>query len=179
MTTFEKLQQPELFPMESNGHASSAAASPAKTSALPGEAQDLRGSVAASGLISLELLATYDQTSCSWKTFQHSLVEDLELFSETWPRWGMIRRGAAYRLTDLEGCKRETVSGLLPTICKSEPRDSSKASILARMDKGGRVARRICSLSPTLRLSEEIVTLNPCFAEWLGGFPIGWTELEQ
>ena len=41
-------------------------------------------------------LAWYDQSSCSWKTYQQSLVTDWEPYSETWPRWGMTQGGAAY-----------------------------------------------------------------------------------
>ena len=38
--------------------------------------------------------------------------------------------------------------GFLPTPCASEARDISKPLVLAKCDKGGRVARRICSISP-------------------------------
>jgi hypothetical protein len=47
----------------------------------------------------------------------------------------------------------------------------SKASVLAKCDKGGRVGRRLSSRQiPSCR---EIVTLNPFFAEWMMGWPIG------
>jgi len=55
---------------------------------------------------------------------------------------------------------------------------ASGGPVIKRFDKGGRVARRICSTSPHLRSLQQIVSLNPCFAEWMSGFPIGWTELE-
>ena len=41
-------------------------------------------------------LAWYDQSSCSWKTSQQSLVTDWEPYSETWPRWGMTAGGSAF-----------------------------------------------------------------------------------
>lgn len=41
-------------------------------------------------------LAWYDQDSCSWKTYQQSLVTGWEPYSETWPRWGMTVGGSAF-----------------------------------------------------------------------------------
>lgn len=58
----------------------------------------------------------------------------------------------------------------LPRLTAQEGRDWSKASILARLDKGGRVARRICKLSPILRYSQDIVGLNPSFGGWMMGY---------
>lgn len=55
-------------------------------------------------------LAWYDQNSCSWKTYQQSLVTDWEPYSATWPRWGMTAAGSAYahpmserRITEIDG----------------------------------------------------------------------------
>lgn len=42
------------------------------------------------------LLAKYDPESCMWKTAQCSLFADLELFLETWPRWGSMRNGECW-----------------------------------------------------------------------------------
>ena len=35
-------------------------------------------------------LARWDRDSSSWKTPQTSLLADLDTFSETWPRWGIM-----------------------------------------------------------------------------------------
>jgi len=120
-------------------------------------------------------LTLFDPISQSWKTPQHSLRGGLEQFSETWPRSGMTRSGIAFALPPLAHLTDEIESGLLPTPSAREGRDWSQAQILARLDRGGCVARRICSKSLTLRSSREIVGLNPCFAEWMMGFPAGWT----
>jgi hypothetical protein len=55
-------------------------------------------------------LAWFDQSSCSWKTSQQSLVMDWEPYSETWPRWGMTVGGSAFvhpmserRITETDG----------------------------------------------------------------------------
>ena len=59
--------------------------------------------------------ASFDPLSSSWKTSQRSLVEDLERFSETWPRSGMMLGGTAYQLPPLAPHTAATGSGLLPT----------------------------------------------------------------
>lgn len=42
--------------------------------------------------------AKYDRELCLWKTRQCSLLAGLDEFSETWPKWGLMLGGAAYRL---------------------------------------------------------------------------------
>lgn len=64
--------------------------------------------------------------------------------------------------------------GLLPTPSAREGRDWSRAAILASLDHGGCVARRICNLSQTIRSSRQIVGLNPSFALWMMGYPPAW-----
>lgn len=63
---------------------------------------------------------------------------------------------------------------MLPSISAREHKDSSQSHILARLDRGDGVAKRICSLSPQLRYSREIVGLNPWFAAWTMGIPSEW-----
>ena len=77
---------------------SSAADSPAKTSALPAEAQDLTVSGLAYGRKWTGLLATFDPSSCSLKTAQCSLFADLIESSPTLPRAGLMLSGACYPL---------------------------------------------------------------------------------
>lgn len=122
------------------------------------------------------LLATYDQDTCSWKTSKCCSDEDSAPCLEILPKSGMTRSGNLYQQPKLGFHNPGSDCGYLPTLPASEERDSSKARILARLDKGGRVARRICSTSQILRSSDLIVSLNPSFAEWMMGFPIGWTE---
>jgi hypothetical protein len=61
------------------------------------------------------LLASFDQNTCSWRTLQQSFLTDSELYSETWPRWGMTQGGAAYahpmwerRITETDGSQWPT-----------------------------------------------------------------------
>lgn len=54
-----------------------------------------------SGESSPESFASYDPVTCLWKTLQLSFIEDLAVFSETWPRSGTMRSGIVYRLRPL------------------------------------------------------------------------------
>lgn len=59
--------------------------------------------------------AKWDRGSSSWKTYQGSLLGGLESFSETWPRWGLMRSGKCYQpqRSELPICESE--SGLWAT----------------------------------------------------------------
>lgn len=50
------------------------------------------------GGTSLTPFAYYDPGTSCWRTFQHSLFEDLTESSPTWPRAGMTSGGCAYEL---------------------------------------------------------------------------------
>ena len=177
MMTLQTLPLPGLPPTESPPTLF-VEDSRALTLAMRVGGSDLTANVPASIHTESELLTKYDPITSSWKTSQLCLDGDLQEFLGTWPRSGMTRNGTAYRLPTLAESTSGTEYGLLPTPAAREGRDWSKAKILARLDRGGCVARRICNLSSTLRLSEEIVGLNPCFAEWMMGYPEKWTDLK-
>ena len=44
-------------------------------------------------------LTKYDPDTCSWRTHQCLLLGGLESFSETWPRWGIMRDGECWALS--------------------------------------------------------------------------------
>ena len=94
---------------------SSAAASPARTSASPGKAPDLPESVQDSGGNYYEPFAWFDPDTQSWRTWQRCLVEGWETFSETWPRSAMTRNFIAYRRAPLVPLTGGTGYGLLPS----------------------------------------------------------------
>jgi hypothetical protein len=101
--------------MESRGVAwwmSSLAASRAKTLAQRVKVQDSTASEAASGWKWHESSVKFDPASRSWKTRQCSLLGDLESFSGTWPRWGMMRDGECWEQSTPALRTSETESGL-------------------------------------------------------------------
>ena len=73
---------------------------PAKTSARQAEQteKDSKENALDCGSKWPESLARYDRVSRSWKTAQLSLFGGSVEFSETWPRWGMMRGGEFFPL---------------------------------------------------------------------------------
>ena len=82
---------------------SSAAGFPAKTSALPERVPASPEKEAGCGKSLRASLAKFDRATCSWRTHQFSLAGGLELFLETWPRWGMMRGGECWELPTPSG----------------------------------------------------------------------------
>src|SRR5690606_6360852 len=179
---------------------SSAAAYHVKPSARLGEAQGLKGSAAGYGRSTPDLLAKFDPVSSSWRTSQLCLVEGLTVFSETWPRSGMMRNGTAYQLPPLVPLTDATASGLWPTptvngnynrkgasktsgdglatAVKLWPTPSAtdfKGSVsLARANKRAEHPRGK-RLPEAVAVSDQVEVggaLNPTWVEWLMGFPI-------
>jgi hypothetical protein len=105
----------------------------------------------------------YSPDSCSWKTHQCSFLEDLDEFSETWPRWGSMRTGECYQLPMLEQNINETEYGLWPT--PTTPSGGGNC--------GGSGAYKNAIKNGT-HIPHSI---NPNLYEWLMGWPIGWTDL--
>ena len=60
-------------------------------------------------------LAKYSPDTYSWRTRQCSLLEGLESYSETWPRWGIMRHGEFWARTMPELRIDASASGLFPT----------------------------------------------------------------
>jgi hypothetical protein len=88
----------------------------AKTSAPQGREPELTASEAAYGDTWPGLLAKFDPITSSWRTAQLSLVEGLDEFSETWPRWGSMRNGVCWARQQPASLTNETGYGSsLPT----------------------------------------------------------------
>jgi len=102
----------------------------AKTSALQEKAQASQESVAECGDTWRGSLARFDHDTSSWKTAQHSLLEDSELSSVTWPRSGMTADGQCWELPTLARRTSATDSGLwpTPTVCGNYNRKGASAT---------------------------------------------------
>jgi len=176
----------------------------------------------------------YDPATSSCRTSQLCLVEGWSVFSETWPRSGMMRNGTAYRLPPLVRLTDETEHGLWQTPVaddavnrtagkynsRGEPKLSAQVKIWPTPSVKGNHNRKGASptsgdglstavkksLWPTptrvtnsggaalckwggagsreklrqMVSSEELNgALNPTWVEWLMGFPLEWTALED
>jgi len=73
----------------------------AKTSQPQEREPDSKASAADSGGKRLPPLAWFDPKSSAWKTFQRCLLEGWTLFSDRWPRSGIVCNGIAYLLPTL------------------------------------------------------------------------------
>nr|WP_051211364.1 hypothetical protein [Sphingomonas sp. LH128] len=143
---------------------------PAKMLVLQAVAWVLQAHEAGSGPSSPDWLASFDPNSSEWKTSQLSLDGELERFSETWPRSGMMLNGTAYRLPTLVHDKFATECGLWPT-----PN--------ATAFKGGRQSPRRGVSNPERNNWQDWCSLVlgqrypvPETAEQVMGFPEGYTE---
>ena len=151
-------------------------ASLAKTSAQPAKALESTESEAECGRTWRESFARWDHASSLWRTPQCSLLAGLDVFSETWPRWGMMRGGECSVLSMPAHLTSGTASGLWPTPIKSDCQvrrpsvgwkgESDLPSVVWRMNGGDQ--------NP----SKFPVKLNPAWTEWLMGWPLGWTNLK-
>jgi hypothetical protein len=121
---------------------------PVRTSAPLAKALESTASAAECGDTWLGSLARYDHVSRSWKTHQCSFLEGLDEFSETWPRWGMMRDGACWAQSTRERRTSETESGLLPTPTKS---DGTGGPARSEYRKGGDNLRTAVQQWPTPR----------------------------
>lgn len=146
------------------------------------------------------LFARYSPATSSWKTAQCSLLGALDEFSETWPRWGSMRNGESYLRPTLAHPICESASGLWQTLVaddavprvrgkwnsRGEPKLSAQVKQLApTLTVHGNYNRKGASqtsgdgLITTLRqLGETDGHLNPEWAEWFMGWPIGSSALQ-
>ncbi len=180
------------------------AAFPARTSASPEAVPGSTASAADSGWKWPASFARYDRATSSWKTRQHSLLEDSDVYSETWPRWGLMRDGESSAQRTLVPSIGENGSGLLPTPTATDYKGGIQTpELLAKQmthPRGVRLeeflARRLLP-TPTSgnnhsagRLDEwgganffrgsdlGKLHLNPGFVEEIMAWPIGWTDLK-
>lgn len=173
---------------------------PVRTSAPRELGRVLMAREAAYGARWFESFAKFDQHSSVWRTPHCSLLGDLELFSETWPRSGSMRNGTCFQRQTLAPRISGREFGLWPTPTASlghkggrvTPRKSRHGGTLieavsARTIWATATARdwRSGSASQTTHdrnsrpLSEQVGgLLNPTWVEWLMGWPIGWTASE-
>lgn len=121
-------------------------------------------------------LAKYDPDTHSWKTHQCSLLGGLESFSETFPKWGMMRHGELWELPTLERPIKESEFGFsLPTPMKS---DASKPQINSKVRwlRASKFGSRVNSM-PYYLLKNYNIRLSPKMSEWVMGWPESWTDL--
>ncbi len=146
------------------------AASPVRTSQQQEKVPASTVPAPASGLKCTESFAKYDPATHSWKTPQCSLLADLDEYSETWPKSGIMLHGACWELPTSEPLTTERESGFSQKTMYPTP------LVTDAKNNGGPGQQR--RHSPQLG---AIVggALNPAWVEWLMGWPLGWTDLKH
>lgn len=171
-------------------------ASRARTSAWPEAAKGSAEAEAGCGGKWRGSFARFDPDTSTWRTLQLSLLEDSELYSETWPRWGSMRNGVAYPLHPKVPRTSGTESGSWPTltVCGNYNRKGASktsgdglATAVAQFPTPCARDYRSPGRSRLERTGgkqgenlPQVVggRLNPAWVEWLMNWPLGWTALE-
>ena len=118
--------------------------------------------------------AKFNLDSCSWKTHQYSLVGDLDEFSETFPKWGLMRNGECWEQTRLDYPTGENEFGCwLPTPVTSMFRGAAKKRFYGSQEYKGSFT------TEWIRTSLDCAQyFHPDYAELIMDFPDKWTELK-
>jgi hypothetical protein len=143
---------------------SSAEDFPAKTLAQPEKAQDLTENDLDCGPKWPGSLARWNRNLFVWKTRQCSLFGGLIEFSETLPRWGMMRDGEFWEQMPQGPVIIEPESGYVPTP-------------LANDCKGGAKNGRDSEFKHWLKRRHGKTYPHPQRVEEMMLWPIGWSEL--
>ena len=148
----------------------------AKTLAQPEKAQELKETNPQCGNTWQGSLARLDPITSLWKTAQCSLLEDLELSLQTFPRWGSMQNGALYPLPMLVQTISEKESGLWGTPTASQ--DYKPVRKLAPSEASGKHGTILVGSIGKDHPHLIGRYLMPLVTEWLMGWPLGWTDLK-
>jgi len=141
---------------------------PAKTFQRQGGGEELKAQNPQCGNTWQGSLARLDPNTSLWKTAQSSLLEDLELSLQTFPKWGLMQNGALYQLPTLVQTISERGFGLGQYVTPTT-RDYKGMSGSGFRERHG-INHNLADCLGGVP--------NPMFSEWLMGFPPGWTDLK-
>jgi hypothetical protein len=191
---------PVKCPCRCHTSMSSAAGSPARTSASPAAGPDWPENARVFGGSSLESLGSYDPATSSWRMSQLSLFEDSMSSLRTLPRAGSMRSGTIFQRRPLAPLTGGIASGLLPT-----PRASPNENRQTKPTPSQLAGRHGMNLATAVHLTKDGLwttpcaddtghrkdsyeqggialstqaggSLNPAWVCWLMGFPPGWVD---
>jgi hypothetical protein len=120
----------------------------------------------------------FDQDTLSWRTSQRCLLGEWETFSGRWPRSGSMQNGIVYRLPPLVPGNFATAFLSLPIPLRWTTLTASRRGQCANGRK--RITGGGCrTIEEDLASIGDRGPTNPTWCEWLMGFPVGWTDLED
>ena len=191
-------------PKEIGQSTSSAAVSPAKTSASQAKASGSPVQGPVFGTRCTGSLAKYDRDSSLWRTSQRCLDGGWQPYSATFPRSGTTLNGTLYLLQPLVRRTGGKGFGLWPT-------PDASMGTGGRVSKSFPTGKRPSGTKQSITLNDAVKwwptpttrdasnnggpsqhrrntpplnavaggALNPTWVEWLMGFPLGWTDCED
>jgi hypothetical protein len=152
----------------------SAAGLPASPSAAP-VSNSRKPTLVGSGPSSAGWLTSFDHDTSSWRTSQVSLTGEWEMFSETWPRAGLMRNGTVYERQTSAPRTRANASGLWPT-----PRENmGRHRVSWSRARSGEHRSNLEDFIGTLWLAAGLpvisgAVIHPTFLCSFMGFPSRW-----
>ena len=161
---------------------SSAGAFPAKTSLRRASIRVSKQQGPDSGQSTTGLLARYNRSMQSWKTFGTfslgKVASGLRKSSKTWPRSGTMRNGTVYQLPTLAPHTSGTAYGLLPTPLASDVHKLERLSKRNTMRSNWRylIAGHQIRIASYLIEAGYSASQMVTFIEHMMGFPENWTE---
>lgn len=153
---------------------------PVRTSVPQEKEKESLVNEAVSGKRCPESFAKYDHDTHSWKTHQFLLLGGLELFLETWPRWGMMLAGECWAMGTLAPIKLETGCGLPRRPNHLDGKGFytvTHESAIKRREHGKRQLMLIHVIGLLAYKHLKRWWANPQFWEAAMGWPIKWTDL--
>lgn len=181
----ETSEQPTLLDL--NDPTLSPEASPVKMSVLQEGVKVSKEKDRACGESLPEPFAYYDPDTSLWRIPQACLVEGLDEFLGTWLQAGMMRNGRCYELPTLERITLEAVYFSSLTVASEYLPPDPPSVFWPTPDTGwdGWNTNPGMPRRPTWRKAEEmwrhLLPYGNLIAntEWLMGFPINWSDLED
>ena len=148
----------------------------ARTSVLRGGGEDLTAKDQVCGAKWRGSFTKYDPVTSLWKTHQCSLLGDLDVFSETWPQWGLMRDGECWEQKTLVQTTNVNEFGLLESDRWPTPDANMGKRGYQNPEKLNQTTHQL-SVNDIAMKRYGIKKLNPQLCEWLMGWPLEWTDL--
>ncbi len=150
--------------------------SPAKILVVQGRGQESQEVNQGCGSIWQELFMKYDQDTSLLKTHHCLWEEVLQVYSVILPAWGMMQNGVFLERMILVDSMSGKGVGYWPTPLKTEGPGSQQMKLTDAVAVAEGYKPRYFQLNGME--GREIFTgkVNPEWAEWLMGWPMGWTD---
>jgi len=154
-------------------------ASHAKISVQQGKELELQVQEVGYGSIWQELFMKCDLNTSLLRTHHCLWEEDLPLCSVILPQWGLMQDGVFWELTTVMLTTYERDAGFWPTPLKEEGPGGKHMKLTDAIAIAAGYKPRYYKLDGMENRKVFTGKVNPEWAEWLMGWPLGWTNVLQ